>query len=747
VTVPAARAGRATKRAPEAELAFAAEDPWVVRDRLLAHVMGPTATPVVVISGPAGAGKSTLARQWADHDRRTVATVRLASHLDEPAGLATALLGALEAIGPKAPQTRAAITGNEPSFSAVLLPALTELASSRRRPYLLVVDDVHLVREASAQAVLAAVCSGVPAGSAVALLTRDATPPWLARTRAEARLLEVRPDDLVFDLDEARALFARLGASDASDTVAVAVARSEGWAVGLYLAALAERQGRVEGRAVADFRRFVGDYLQVEVIDQLGPDAQAFMLGTSVLDELTPAACNAVTGRHDAAHQLEQLNRSIQLVVQTAPGTYRYHHLLAECLQERATTLDADGVSEAHRRAAGWYGDHDDLDAAIRHAKAAGDLAMAGRLVWSGIVETIGSSRPDRLHMWLADLDDRQIGEDRWLTLAAAWSGLQGSDLPRATRWLRTAEAVAGPDWRDRMTTDPYAAQIAVPHALIGSAGLAETDVVCARALQGLPPDEPMRAPLLFLRGVALVLQRDLDGGLASLRLAEAHARSFDVPLIVADSLAFQGMVAMIAGDRERASALISGGTEMIKAHHLERLATAAHTMTAQALMLAIKHEDAEARATLAQARRMTVAVNGMTEWFHVIAPLIQARTSILLGDGAMARVLVTEARAAMTPELSLSLAHDILVDTEASLQTMTAPVAGAKALTSAELRVLAFLPSHLSFPQIGEHLFLSQNTVKTHALSIYRKFGVTSRAEAVTTAQQLGLVEPPARD
>ena len=137
--------------------------------------------------------------------------------------------------------------------------------------------------------------------------------------------------------------------------------------------------------------------------------------------------------------------------------------------------------------------------------------------------------------------------------------------------------------------------------------------------------------------------------------------------------------------------------------------------------------------------------VTEIAPWFAVTGRLIQARTAMLLGDGATARILSNEAARKMTPDLEGTLVESMLVDTRAALQSMAIESGSAAALTSAELRVLQFLPSHLSFPQIGERLFLSQNTVKTHALSIYRKFGVSSRSEAVLKAQSLGLVEPPA--
>jgi LuxR family maltose regulon positive regulatory protein len=130
--------------------------------------------------------------------------------------------------------------------------------------------------------------------------------------------------------------------------------------------------------------------------------------------------------------------------------------------------------------------------------------------------------------------------------------------------------------------------------------------------------------------------------------------------------------------------------------------------------------------------------------WYAVFGRLVQARVAILLGDGAMARTLIDEARGHMNRDLEGSLVSSILASTAESLSTVRADGISAGSLTAAELRVLQFLPSHLTFPKIGEHLFLSTNTVKTHALAIYRKLGVTSRAQAVDRARTLGLVERP---
>ncbi len=228
---------------------------------------------------------------------------------------------------------------------------------------------------------------------------------------------------------------------------------------------------------------------------------------------------------------------------------------------------------------------------------------------------------------------------------------------------------------------------------------------------------------------------------------AEALAKALDVPVIRADARAFLGVLAILGGERESGLRQINEAADLLEEFDLDRLATSAHTVTAQAFALAVVGDKPAATAAFAKARRLGGLVTAIAPWFAVTGRLIQARTAMLLGDGATARVLINEAGEQMTPDLGGTLVESMLDDTRSSLRRMATGGNTAVALTTAELRVLQFLPSHLSFPQIGERLFLSQNTIKTHALSIYRKFAVSSRSEAVVRAQQLGLVEPPALD
>lgn len=726
----------------------------VVRERLLDALMADRRQTVVFLSGPAGAGKTTVGRQWAVVDPRPRRVIAVSPALADPSAFARALVKALESLGPPARKTRALASAIEPAFSTLLPPALTVLAGNRTAPYVLVVDDLHLVSHPVVHELLAALVDGVPEGSQVVFLSREPAPRWAAPVRARGRMLELGPDDLAFSVLEAIELFSGLGLHVADHEVAKATEHAEGWAVALYLDALAARDKGAATRMTSvpmplGSDRAILDYLRWEVLDLLDDDTRSFLMCTSILDELVPSLCDRVLARTDSASVLAQLAASNRLVIEldSREARYRYHHLLSEALLAQLATAAQGNPSELHLRASAWFEDSGDLDSAVRHAKQSGDLARVAELVWSGIVGCIGSGRPDRLQHWLAGLTDREIASDRWLTLSAAWLALQLGDLDRRERWAVRAEAHAGRAWREELAADEYAASVAVLIALIGRCTIDEMEQLATGASLGLPPNSVFRPPAEFLTGVARFLNRDLLGAASALADAQRHAHALDVHIIEADAMSVLGMLTIMTGDVSAGAGLIVQSAELIDAHDLDRLATSAHTLTGLALAQTLLRDRENGAVTLARARRLTAQLSGIVPWFAVSGRAIQARTAALLGDGPLARQLIAEAQAAMTPDLATGLAADLLAEAEAALRSASVGGVSGTVLTATEIRVLQFLPSHLTFRQIGEHLFLSGNTVKTHALAIYRKLGVASRNEAVTQARQLGLVESPVRD
>ncbi len=701
----------------------------------------------------AGFGKSTLAAQWAEDDPRPHAVAHLTAASNDPATLAGNIIEALGSLGPDAGHLRAVATGAEPGFSALLLPAIVSLASSRGRDYVVVLDDVHLIDHPACQAVLEALVSGVPHGSQVAFLGRNAPWPWLARLHVEGRLLCLGADDLAFDDEESTRLLVRLGIDPSAASGADLAAWSGGWPAALYLMALAVRDERADPR-LGSFDgtatdRFVRDYLICEVVGGLDVTTRDFLRRTSILEGLTAPVCDAILERHDSASILARLAADLQLVVAADQDEhrYRYHHLLIDALQADLQAREPWTVPFLHHRAALWYQNRGELDAAIRHAKASEDLELTGRLVWSGVPACISSGHPDRLTTWLVDLDDAAIRSDRWLGLAAAWLGLQAGDAAGMTRWLLAAEEHAGTGWEARVTDDEYAASLACLHVVVGDRSIEECLELCLGAEQGLPRDSGFRAAALLNQGVAQTLLRQFQEGADSLRRAELLGRALRVPIIEANALAWRGMLAVLTDDWSEGAPLIERAGALVETHHLERLATSVNTITAVALLRAARGDKNEARVLLATARRLTTRVSQIAPWFAVAGPLIQARAAILLGEPALARTLCAEARHHLGSDFVGTLLVELLADTEARLRTLQDDQLFSQTLTASQMRVLQFLPSRLTFDQIGEHLFLSRATIKSHASAIYRKLGVASRDEAVARARALGLVEAPPTD
>jgi len=726
---------------------------WVERRALVDRLCTETRATVVLLTGPAGAGKTTVAKQWAAAESRPHQHLPLAAHLDDPAVLADAVVTVLEAVGPPEPLARALVTGQEPTFSSVVLPGLAALMASRATPYVLVLDDVHLLRHADCVRLVRTLADAVPSGSALALLSRGSAPSWLARLRAEQRVLELASDALAFDADEVEALLASLGVGLAPAERDWLLQRTEGWAVALYLEALALRQPgsfvpRQGAARAAHDPSLMRDYIEAEILDSLPGDTRDFLLRTAILDDLDPASCDALLDRTDSAAVLDGLRRATPLVtlVDADRWSYRYHHLLRDTLNAiLVTSSAASALADLRGRAARMYASRGDVDAAVRHSSRSGDVDATADLIWPQVVASLTTGMPDRLARWLEDLPPSDVTANPWLSQAAAWSALQAADQDLMQRWILRSESHAGRGWRARVSTEPYAASLATLEAIVGQVELRDAADLCVDAMTGLRPDDPLRSAAAFIGAVCLTLLRDPDA-VPLLLEAEGLARALDVPLVEADALSWRGVLSVLGGDVVEGTRLIFEASSLIADHELVRLATSAHCITAQALAHALRQDHDRAAIALATSRRLTLAAEGIAPWFHVCGRLVQARAALILGDGALARLLLTEARSAMTPDLARSAAQEMIEAAEEVLSSTAARGGSMAPLTAAEVRVLQFLPSHLTFPQIGEHLFLSGNTVKTHALSIYRKLGVASRHDAVTSAQVLGLVEAPMR-
>src|SRR5215471_20166291 len=294
----------------------------------------------VLVCAPAGFGKTALLAGWARGDGRLVAWLGLDAGDSDPARFWRYVVAAVD-------QARPGLAGRvgppPPGSAEGLVTALVNELAARPGPdeVLLVLDDYHLVDSGAVHESVAFLLENLPPGLRVAVSGRADPPLPLARLRARGQLAELRSAELRFTPEEAAALLDEAaGAALPAPAMAALVARTEGWAAGLQLAALSLRGQPDAAGFVAAFsgsHRFVLDYLTDEVLDGQTGQVRAFLLDTSVLERLSGELCDAITGRADGQAMLQDIERAGLFLVplDEVRGWWRYHHLFADLLRAR----------------------------------------------------------------------------------------------------------------------------------------------------------------------------------------------------------------------------------------------------------------------------------------------------------------------------------------------------------------------------------------------------------------------------
>jgi LuxR family transcriptional regulator, maltose regulon positive regulatory protein len=363
----------------------------VLRPRLSGRLREGLAQGLVLVSAPAGYGKTVLLADWARNGQRAAAWLSLDAADNDPARFWRHVVAALDQgglgigartgplLGPPAPSSL------EP-FLAALVNELTDRPGGEEA--VLVLDDYHVITSPLVHESVGFLLDHQPAGLCVVLASRSQPPLRLARRRARAQLTELRAADLRFTAIETAALlgFEVAGADLPAEVTAALTARTEGWAAGLQLAALSLRgQADVTGfvAAFTGSNRYVLDFLTEEVLERQDDEVRAFLLDTSVLDRLSGPLCDAVTGRPGSQALLERVERAGLFLVplDEVRGWWRYHHLFADLLRARLGRDEPGRAGALHRRASAWYQQHGLADDAIAHAVAAGDAVRAAQLI------------------------------------------------------------------------------------------------------------------------------------------------------------------------------------------------------------------------------------------------------------------------------------------------------------------------------------------------------------------------------
>jgi LuxR family transcriptional regulator, maltose regulon positive regulatory protein len=531
-----------------------------------------------------------------------------------------------------------------------------------------------------------------------------------------------------------------------SETTAL-IRRTEGWPVGLYLAALSHKAGSprtTEGARFSGYDRFVADYLWSELLARLPPETVSFLTRTAMLDRTCGPLCDAVLDTGGSAAVLESLAGSNLLLVplDRRREWYRYHHLFGDLLAAELVRREPELVPELHRRAAVWCDANGLPEAAVDHAQAAGDTDRAARLVAGLIQPTAAAGRIDTVRSWLEWFEDRDLLEryPAVAVLGAMVHALWGQPAT-AERW---ADAAADGSFAGRLpdgsTLQSYWSLL---RALWCRDGVDRMRADAKACLAGLSSRGQVRAIALLLEGISYLLEGDGDRADPMLiRTVEVGTRAGALPA-VSIALAERCLVAIGGGRWDEAATLADQAHTIVQRGGLEDYVPITVVYAVLARTAAHQGEAQLAQAHLARAVRLRPQLTYATPQLAVQTLIELGRAYLALGDGAGAGTKQTlrEANDILHRRPDLGILPEQAVELRSQLDRIHEKISGASSLTRAELRLLPLLPTHFTFREIGERLYISQNTVKREAISVYRKLGVSSRGQAVQRMQEIGLV------
>ena len=727
----------------------------VSRPRLLRRLQRTEDASVILLAAPAGYGKSALLSEWAQRESRPVAWLTLTALDNDPDLLLERLaeaLSQLTAPWPRASGKQAgdeAVLGGVPRIDLARLPAPLRAQAATLNAIgcdrVLVLDDVHNVRSLDALRILAELIGAGCAQLQIALASRAEPQLGLGRLRASGRLVQLGPDDLEMTADEARRLLKAAGLELEEPDLLHLVDYTEGWAAALFLAAVSLRSRQDAGAGAVDAIRDapeLDEYVREEILAPLTARQRKVLSRTSVLRSLSPGLCDAVMDMDGSGELLQAIaHRTLMLTPEHgSPGSYRCHSLVRDVLRRMLELHEPQAVALLHGRASAWFAEHGDADDAVGQAVAARDAQRAGELIWAQGSRYI-SGLDTRLAGWLERLGEDQVAQSPRLALAAAFHELGHGDAEGCERWARRASAALSRDEErdDRAWLD---AGVALAHAAGSPGSVPEMLEQATQACETLDDTSAMLPLASLLRGVAMQLLGEPAAGHAAL---EDAVRGCSHPTVRVEVLGLAELALAEAdtGDWELASDLVGRAQDLLAEHGLGDDPVFASAHAAAALVLSERGQADDAKRELAVASRMLGELGQFMCWYEVRVRTVMARACVRLADVSRARTLLAEAsRWARRTNRVESLVAALDAAWAEIDDICAAALDGPGLLTIAELRILRFLPTHLSFREIGERLHVSGNTVKTQAHAVYTKLGASSRSEAVAKASAIGLID-----
>jgi LuxR family maltose regulon positive regulatory protein len=546
---------------------------------------------LIFVSGPPGFGKTTLLSEWlrqkdgSGSPRETegnpikAAWLSLDAGDNDPVRFLRYVIAALRTTAPQVGETILPLlqAPQPPRVQSILMGLVNELCTASDT-LILVLDDYHTIDATVIHNAVTFLLDNLPPCLHLVIATRADPPLPLARWRSRGQLAEIRTDDLRFMPDESTTFLNQVMQLNLSaENIATLVSRTEGWIVGLQMAAVS-LQGRTDTeafiQAFSGSHHFVVDYLVEEVLSRQSEDVQTFLLQTSILERLTGPLCDALMNRPGSQAMLEKLEEANLFLspLDDERCWYRYHHLFRDLLRKQLQQKHPDLVPELHRRVSLWFELHGLAESAIEHALLARDQQRAVHLVNDGAEEIFGRGEHTTLLHWIAVLPEAEqkahplIGAFQAIVLSYAGKTREAEQLLR-----EVDQALLNVDnhtVRDRCLLG----RVATAHALVASLR-DDPQVIIDYAQQALAylssGDLGWRSSVLLAASHAYRIAGDLSAAVEALSEAIALGRSLDNPMLVLAAIPHLAEVYRMQGRLSQAAQICQTGLRHIEQHSL----------------------------------------------------------------------------------------------------------------------------------------------------------------------------------
>lgn len=661
----------------------------VERPRLIDQLRS-TDSPLWLLSAPAGYGKTTAVLQalddidgdvaWLSIDRVDNDPVRFWTHV------AAALLDGSDGFVDLLDRL-----ASQPDHIDAIVDELVVAVEARDHRVILVLDDMHEVHRPEIFESLSRIVDHPPANLTLVVITRADPALPVGRLRAQGRLHELRLADLAFTSDEAAAVF---GDPIDADSFHSIVERTEGWPTALRL--LAVSAGTVDSaeqllQAADDARPDLADFLAGEALGVQPAEVQQFLIETSVLDDLCPEVCDAITGRPGSLATLRALTAKqvFTQLVDPATNTFRYHRLFRDFLRGRALELEPPRLKELHCAAARWFAERIDPTSTIQHAVAAEDRALARATIEEYYLPYSQAGLLPTVNDWLIAYGEDRCRADPELSIVAAWAALNARRYDEVEGWIEP--------WTDQ--GDPV--QLAQVHAIRSHRARHFADVETALTEAGLGADQvrlwddPTGGSfVLAALGTARVLGGLDDDGVLSTAINQGRVHDNDSAIF-----AGYAFLALAASEDEEhldeAEGLADQALAFVTSPVLERF----HQPAAP---LFVKSRGALARGYVGDATELADRAEEIARWgaeplLLALVHCQQARIAHVRGARQEVRARLRDAEALLGERSGAYLADVVRVTRN---ETRFAPLddrhlpPGAAELTERELAVVHLLPT-----------------------------------------------------